>query len=258
MLILKLTLVPLSLLLLGIIERRHGPRIAGWLSGFPVIAGPLLFFLARDHGAAFAGATALAAYFGLIAWLGFVLTYVQCARHWAWHYCAVAGFGTWGLAAILVSLAQTQSYWLMALPFVAIALAIRLNPRAVLNDQEHEHVWWGLPARMLAGFVLTLFIANFSVLMGSRWSGLFTTFPVLGSIIAISSHVEYGREALEQAVSGMMSGLLSVAVFCFCSFLLLARMDMTYAFAIAVGASMATHGITGLASTRLTTSRAVS
>jgi hypothetical protein len=37
-LILKLTIVPLALLALGIIERLHGPRVAGWLSGFPVVA----------------------------------------------------------------------------------------------------------------------------------------------------------------------------------------------------------------------------
>ena len=48
MLILRLIIVPLAVLLLGITERVHGPRVAGWLSGFPVIAGPLLVFLASE------------------------------------------------------------------------------------------------------------------------------------------------------------------------------------------------------------------
>ena len=51
--------------------------------------------------------------------------------------------------------------------------------------------------------------------MGTRWSGLFTTFPVMGSIIAISSHLQYGRHAVQEAVAGMSMGLASVGAFCF-------------------------------------------
>ena len=61
LLILKLTIVPLALLLFGIIERRHGPRVAGWLSGFPIVGGPLLLFLTLDQGATFGSQAALGA-----------------------------------------------------------------------------------------------------------------------------------------------------------------------------------------------------
>ena len=42
LLILKLTIVPLGPLVFGIVERLHGPRVAGWLAGFPIVGGPLL------------------------------------------------------------------------------------------------------------------------------------------------------------------------------------------------------------------------
>ena len=51
--------------------------------------------------------------------------------------------------------------------------------------------------------------------MGTHWSGIFTTFPVMGSIICISSHLQYGRHAVQEAVAGMTMGLASVGVFCF-------------------------------------------
>src|SRR6266481_5902827 len=51
LLILKLTIVPLALLVFGIVERLHGPRVAGWLAGFPIVGGPLLAFVTLDHGA---------------------------------------------------------------------------------------------------------------------------------------------------------------------------------------------------------------
>ena len=53
MLILKLTIVPLGLLVFGIMERLHGPRVAGWLAGFPIVGGPLLLFVTLDHGLGF-------------------------------------------------------------------------------------------------------------------------------------------------------------------------------------------------------------
>ena len=66
MLILKLTIVPLALLVFGIVERLHGPRVAGWLAGFPIVGGPLLLFVTLDHGIAFGSQAALGAYFGLV------------------------------------------------------------------------------------------------------------------------------------------------------------------------------------------------
>ena len=65
LLILKLTIVPLALLIFGIVERLHGPRIAGWLAGFPIVGGPLLVFVTLEQGK-FGSAAALGAYFGLV------------------------------------------------------------------------------------------------------------------------------------------------------------------------------------------------
>src|SRR5450631_1364225 len=80
LLILKLTIVPLALLLFGIVERLHGPRVAGWLACFPIVGGPLLVFMTLDHGPAFGSAAALGAYFGLVPWLAFTMTYARCAQ----------------------------------------------------------------------------------------------------------------------------------------------------------------------------------
>jgi hypothetical protein len=54
MLALKLTLVPLLIYLVTLAGRRWGPAVAGWLSAFPIVAGPILFALTLEQGAAFA------------------------------------------------------------------------------------------------------------------------------------------------------------------------------------------------------------
>lgn len=246
MLILKLTVVPLGLLVFGIAERLHGPRVAGWLAGFPIVGGPLLLFVTLDHGMAFGAQAALGAYFGLVPWFAFTMTYAFCSRRLDWLWCTAIGFILWTLMAFVALALEERSRWLEVLPFAAFVGALFIYPRAAPSDEEREHVWWGLPARMIAGAALTVVITQFSGAMGSRWSGIFSTFPVMGSIICISSHLQYGRHAVQEAVAGMTLGLASVGTFCFVLYLLLDALAMWPAFGLALLASSTTHALTWL------------
>ncbi len=58
-LLLKLFLVPALIALVTLAGRRWGPAVAGWLSAFPVVAGPILGFIALEQGAAFAARAAI-------------------------------------------------------------------------------------------------------------------------------------------------------------------------------------------------------
>jgi hypothetical protein len=245
-LILKLTIVPLALLALGLVERLHGPRLAGWLAGIPVVAGPLLYFVTLDHGAAFGARAALGAWFGLVPWLGFAISYAALTRWFGWLRCTLLAFLVWLVLAVLVVLAQDGPRWLEVTPLATFLLAVLLYPRGEASDERREHVWWGLPARMAAGAALTLAITRFAGALGSHWSGVFTAFPVLGSIIAISNHVQYGRHAVVEAVAGMSMGLSSVGSFCFTVFLLLPHMTLWPAFILALMASSTAHAVTFL------------
>ena len=51
---LKLSLVPLLIAGVTLGTRRWGPRIGGWLTALPVIAGPTLCFYAIEQGTDFA------------------------------------------------------------------------------------------------------------------------------------------------------------------------------------------------------------
>ena len=246
MLILKLTIVPLALLIFGIVERLHGPRIAGWLAGFPIVGGPLLAFVTLEQGAGFGSAAALGAYFGLVPWLAFTATYAWCSRFWRWWGCTIAGFAVWTALAIVAVAMQGGPHWLQILPFAILVCAVCFYPRGEPSDEEREHIWWGLPARALAGAALTVVITQFAAMMGTRWSGIFTTFPVMGSIIAISSHVQYGRHAVQEAVAGMTIGLASVGSFCFAVYLLLQMTGIWTAFGLALVISTSAHALTWL------------
>lgn len=246
MLLLKLTLIPLAVLALGIMERLHGPRVAGWLSGFPVVAFPLLLFVTLDHGGAFGSASALGAWYGLVAWLSFAMTYSWCSRRLHWLWCLVISFAVWTVMAIAMLEAQKLSAWTELLPVLAFIVALVSYPRGEASDEQREHVWWGLPARMIAGAVLTVVVTQFSESLGSRWSGMFSTFPMLGSVIAVSNHIQYGPRAVQEAVAGMSMGLASIGAFCFVLYLLLPTASMWTAFGLALAASSSAHALTYL------------
>jgi hypothetical protein len=141
---------------------------------------------------------------------------------------------------------QEAPRWLEILPLLTFLAVVIFTPRAPPSDEEREHVWWGLPVRMLAGASLTVVITQFAGNLGTHWSGIFTTFPVMGSIICISSHVQYGRHAVQEAVAGMSMGLASVGVFCFAAYLFLGMMGPASAFPLALILSSAAHALTWL------------
>jgi uncharacterized membrane protein (GlpM family) len=240
-LLLKLTIIPLA-----IMERLHGPRVAGWLSGFPVVALPLLLFITLDHGPAFGSASALGAWYGLVAWLSFAMAYSWCSRILNWFWCIVISIAVWTVMALVMLEAQQLSPWTMLLPVLAFIVALLAYPRGEASDEQREHVWWGLPVRMIAGAVLTVVITQFSDALGSRWSGLFSTFPMIGSVIAVSNHIQYDPRAVQEAVAGMSMGLASIGAFCFALYILLGMTGVWTAFGLALLASSTAHALTYL------------
>ena len=245
-LLLKLTIVPLALLALGLVERRHGPRLAGWLAGIPVVAGPLLVFVTLSHGAAFGAHAALGAWFGIVPWLGFANTYSLTARWWHWTACALAASLVWLALAYAMVLAQDGPTWLEVLPLIAYLGAVLAYPRHAPAQARHVGSSITLPARMAAGAGLTLAITQFSGSLGPLWSGTLTVFPVMGSIIAISNHIQYGRHAVEEVLAGMSMGLSSVGTFSFTLHALLAHWHPLPAFALALAAGSSAHAATFL------------
>ncbi len=244
LLILKLIVVPLAVLLLGVTERVHGPRAAGWLSGFPVIAAPLLLLVTMEQGVPFGAAAAKAAFFGLVPWLTFVTTYGWCAQSRGWVPAALASFLVWGAMALLVVTVQGRSPLLELIPFIIALLAVSFHSRVKLSDEQREFSWSRLAVRMIAGAALTFAVAQLAGALGPRWSGTFTTFPVVGSIVAISNHVEHGPRAVQEAVSGMALGVVPIAIFCFGVFHLLGHGSLWLAFGVPLAAAMLAQALT--------------
>jgi hypothetical protein len=93
--------------MIALVGRYKGARLAGLLSGFPVIAGPIIYFLYLEQGADFAHAAVVSAIAGVVPLSSFCFIYAWSSRRLHW------------LAAILVSWA---AYWLIAVAIVTLDL----------------------------------------------------------------------------------------------------------------------------------------
>ncbi len=71
---LKLVLAPVIIGSASLAGRKWGPAVSGWIVGMPLTSGPVIFFVAISHDAAFAGAAALGVISGGLSLASYALT----------------------------------------------------------------------------------------------------------------------------------------------------------------------------------------
>lgn len=195
--------------------RRWGPAVAGWLSAFPVVAGPILFFIAVDQGAEFAQQAASGTLSAVLAILAFNLSYAWAATRLRWQACLVIAFLAY-MAAV-----SGLTAWAPALVAgaVAVLLALGVAPRLFPHLlPEKTQVAGARPSdmhwRMIAAALLVFAVTHFSDSLGPRLSGVLAMFPVMVSVLATFSHRHAGAAFAIHLLRGTVVGYYAFAVFC--------------------------------------------
>ena len=221
--------------------RRWGPAVAGWLSGFPVVTGPILFFVALEQGPQFASVTAAGALAGGVAWLSFALGYAWAATRVNWMLSLLAGLSAY-LAVGLAMIISAPPFVVVAAMVVAgILLAPFLFPsltqpvgRATTSAAE-------LFARMAAGGVMTIAVTHLSPQLGPKFSGLFAVFPVMGIVLAAFSHRSSGNVFTIHLLRSMVYGFYAFTAFCLTVRLALTAIGIASGFTLALLLSLTVH-----------------
>jgi hypothetical protein len=243
MLVLKLALVPAFILAISLAGQRWGPAIAGWLSGLPVVAGPILFFMAQEQGAAFAAEAAVATASAVCAAIAFSASYCWAATRQRWPLCllaAIAGYFT--AVAVLAWLAP--GIWIAALlALVAVILAPRLFPTVTLKEMPPTMPKNELMVRMVSGVIIVFLATYFASALGPRLSGLIAMFPVLGTVLAVFSHRHAGAAFTTKLLSGMAAGFYAFITFCVVLALTLIPWGIGAAFSAAIVAALTVQAI---------------
>lgn len=245
---LKLTLVPALILGITLAGRRWGPAVAGWLSAFPVISAPLLFFIAREQGAPFAAAAAGATLSAVLANLGYGLAYAWSARRRSWPGSITLGLLAFSAAVLLLDRWAPSLPLACATVFSILTVSPRLYPKGAHPHLPPRTMARGsdLPWRMVTGVVLVLAITTFASHLGPRLSGLLAMFPVMGSVLAVFSHRQYGPDFTILLLRNMVWGYYAFAVFCAVLALSLPLVTIGAAFAAALTAAVIVQGVVRL------------
>jgi uncharacterized membrane protein (GlpM family) len=228
---LKLFLVPSLIYLVTLAGRRWGPAIAGWLSAFPVVAGPILLTITLEQGAGFAAQAAQGTLLAVIATVTFCVTYAWASGRFGVGGSVACALAAYGMAVAVLSQVNPP----VLISFAAVAACLLVAPRLLPSvpapakgGKPVNDVTW----RMLSGAVLVLVVTLSASRLGPHLSGIFAMFPVMGTVLTTFSHARQGRAAAVALLRGMVLGFYAFAVFCLTVSLILPSNSIGLAFAI--------------------------
>jgi hypothetical protein len=214
MLLLKLFLVPSLIALITLAGRRWGPAIAGWLSGFPVVAGPVLLMIGIEQGPLFASQAAHSSLSAVLGNVSFSIGYSWAALRYPWYACFAAGAVGFILAGTLLTMFPLSLWGALGATLSGLWLAPRAFPQKEIVQPMGPPSRLELPARMLAGAVLSVSVTMFAQRLGPAFSGLFAVSPVMALVFGVFSHLTWGAGGAIHLLSGMVRGLYAFTAFC--------------------------------------------
>jgi uncharacterized membrane protein (GlpM family) len=242
MIILKLTIVPLFIAAVTMAGRRWGAGVAGLLGGFPIVAGPIVIFVAIEQGQQFGALAAVAAISAVAGLLAFGIAYAWASIRWPWPGALGCALVAWGIVAGVLSVLPPLPEVAFAVAGVSLLLTPWLlpgmPPSAVAARTGND-----LPLRMLTGGLLTVAVTGTAASLGAMWSGILAVFPIIGLVLAVFTHRAQGAGPVAQMYRGMVRGLYSFAVFFLVLALLWPRAGMWLSCAVALSAGVAVQAI---------------
>jgi uncharacterized membrane protein (GlpM family) len=242
LLILKLTIVPLFIGLITLVGRKWGSSIAGLMSAFPVVAGPIVIFIAIEQGPEFATLTATSAISATACLLTFWLAYSWACIRLSWPLAILSALVAWFFSALTLAMTTLNLGIALLIAIGALIITPFLLPRIKLttppNAKLHDLHW-----RMLVGGLLTISVTTLAVALGEVWSGILAVFPVIGSVLAIFTHSSLGATHVAQVSRGMVKGLYSFVAFFLSLTLLLQHTTVLIACLISITVATVTQVI---------------
>lgn len=238
MLALKLTIVPLLIAAITFAGHRWGPAVSGWLAGLPVVAGPVLFFIALEHGTSFAATAAIGTLAGVLGAVAFAVIYAWVAIRFAWPTSFVCGLAAYFAVVAVLNLISPPVYLAALVAAGSLVVGPRLFPRTTPKAAFVVSSNAEVACRMLAGAALVVLVTHFAANLGPQLSGLFAVFPVITSVLAVFSHRYSGYECTVLLLRGLLFGLYAFAAFCLALAMLLPAWGTGMGFLAAVSCAL--------------------
>ncbi|MCX7274012.1 MAG: hypothetical protein NTV19_12705 [Burkholderiales bacterium] len=239
MLAAKLALVALSMMAAAWAAGRFGHRIAGLVSGFPMIVGPLIGLLLIDLSAARVAAICLATLANLPACIAHIVTFAWVSQWLGWWQSLLAASGAFFLASALIQNLPLAPWMLVALGLLVVALGPRCLPPSPDFAGGVRIPPIELACRIVAALAMAAAVIELAADAPAAISAMLMTFPITGSILPAFTRALYGVPATRALLRGFATGLHGLAVFFLATALALPVLDKWGGYALGVGCAVA-------------------
>ena len=216
-------------------------RTAGIVSAFPAIVGPLLVFVAIEHGANAAARNAEGTLLGLVGLAAFAAVYGRIALRGGWVASLFSGWAAAGLAGVAAAAAGTRVASPVGLLAASISLGLAYRSLATVRDDlvvmpvvSTDQI--GIPGRMALTALIVVALAGAVGVLGPLVGGILAALPVLASVLAVLAHRQAGAQAAVALLRGTLAGMAGFVAFCEIVALLVTRAPVVTVFA---GATLA-------------------
>lgn len=223
--------------------RRWGPRVGGWLTALPLVAGPTLFFLAMEQGDAFAGAAALSTLVGLIAVAAFGVAYGWAAVRLAWPLSLALGWAAFVAATVILQTVRWTPPFALGATLAAFFVAARVLPPVRAQPVPPASPAWDLPLRMLGTLAVVLTVTHVADRLGPRWSGAITPFPIALAVLLVFAHAQQGAALAIRLLHGFFPAMWGFGLFCLVVALAMVPLGPWLAFLLALLAQLTVHAV---------------
>jgi hypothetical protein len=247
LLLLKLLLAPSLVAFVSVVSSKLGPRIGGIVGAFPMVSGPTLLLFALEQGTDFTTEASFRTLFGTLSLVLYCAVYARVAQtlrgHAAPWVALIAGYATFFVLTLLLERVPFPNE--LALPFALGAALLGLwlveRPKPATNSREStgkppfRYLW----LRMAAAAVLVYTLSEAAHLLGPKYSGLLTPFPVASTVLLVATHLESGVDSMLGWLRGFLSGLFGYITFIGLVAYLLGTVGIALGFLIALVCAIA-------------------
>jgi hypothetical protein len=195
--------------------RRWGHAASGYLGGLPLIGGPITFYLALDHGPAFAAQSATVTLAAILGQAAHLLAFAFAARTGRWPVALFCGWAAYAGVSIAAGVLASSPLVALALALAGLATAWIALPRVEGSSPPPAIPPMELRLRLGAALLLAIVILWSAPIFGPVVSGVLLSVPITGSIIPPFTLALYGPAALARLMRGFVIGLTGFAAFFF-------------------------------------------
>jgi len=212
---LKLIVAIVVVLALSHIAERVGPRVAGILAGAPTGTPLSLFFFGIEIGPAFAAHSSIYNIIGVVAMLACITAYYRASLRLGMFLSATVACGAYGFVILILHWLPMNTIGAVCIAFGAILLFGNL-----LKGIPTTHIARRVPLtphllllRALSAAASILAITALAKLVGSTWSGLFSSFPTTLFPLLLIVHMTYGKEHAHTIIKHVPYGAVPLVLY---------------------------------------------